>query len=47
MKPALFIKLGGRIFMTRIGGKKKASFIVTPELFRPNKCRGFKDDAMF
>jgi len=35
MTPTLFIKLGGRIFMTRKGGKKKAFFIVTPETFDP------------
>jgi hypothetical protein len=35
MRPALFIKLGGRIFTTRKGGKKKGIFIVTPETFDP------------
>jgi len=35
MRPALFIKLGGGIFMTRKGGKKREYFIVTSEAFYP------------
>jgi len=40
MTPALFIKLGDRIFMTRKGGKKKAFFMVTSEIFDPINAGG-------